>query len=269
MLQVVQAYCLICKGVRIIVSNQNKPVMATTGTESIKDNIISVFGKKQMDELVEIRPALSEGASFTEETLLDEDDPNSSLDVSVADIDRLNSVNFEIEGYISSCRPGCGRSAKDRQFFYINDRPCDFGHISKVVNEVYHKYNASQMPFVLLNIKLQRSEVDVNITPDKRQLMVNNEKLLLLALKKSLLHTLGPLASTYRMQNVSVASFCLPKPVVERGEDDEEDEDDGAGPNILKFKPSGSKFSEKLLQWQHSGLGDEVRTCKCLLLLLK
>lgn len=32
---------------------------------------------------------------------------------------------FQLEGYISSCAHGQGRSTTDRQFFYVNSRPCE------------------------------------------------------------------------------------------------------------------------------------------------
>ena len=41
-----------------------------------------------------------------------------------------------LAGWLSSCVHGEGRSAADRQFYYINSRPCDPARISKVVNEV-------------------------------------------------------------------------------------------------------------------------------------
>jgi hypothetical protein len=40
-----------------------------------------------------------------------------------------------LTGWLSSCVHGEGRAAADRQFYYINSRPCDPARISKVVNE--------------------------------------------------------------------------------------------------------------------------------------
>lgn len=85
------------------------------------------------------------------------------------------------------------------------------------MNEVYHMYNRHQYPFVALNIAVasgkQRTElklfpqqtrdflfymsvfcgvisecVDVNVTPDKRQIFLQEEKLLLAILKTSLIN---------------------------------------------------------------------------------
>lgn len=50
---------------------------------------------------------------------------------------------------------------------------------------MYHQYNRHQFPFVMLNILLKEDDVDINVTPDKRQIFINNEKLLLATIKVS------------------------------------------------------------------------------------
>ncbi|XP_031194513.1 mismatch repair endonuclease PMS2 isoform X2 [Mastomys coucha] len=94
---------------------------------------------------------------------------------------------FYISGFISQCTQGAGRSATDRQFFFINQRPCDPAKVSKLVNEVYHMYNRHQYPFVVLNVSVDSECVDINVTPDKRQILLQEEKLLLAVLKTSLI----------------------------------------------------------------------------------
>lgn len=53
MVQILQAYCIISKGVRINCSNQvgqgkKNSVVSTTGSASLKENIGAVFGQKQV-----------------------------------------------------------------------------------------------------------------------------------------------------------------------------------------------------------------------------
>lgn len=51
--------------------------------------------------------------------------------------------------------------------------------ISKIVNSVYNTFStrgSSSYPFVCLNIKTAREDVDVNVTPDKRNLYLMSEK---------------------------------------------------------------------------------------------
>ena len=40
--------------------------------------------------------------------------------------------------------------------------------------QVYHGYNRQQFPFVFLNVHMERKTVDINLTPDKRQVSEGN-----------------------------------------------------------------------------------------------
>ena len=51
---------------------------------------------------------------------------------------------FVLKGHISTCQHGQGRSRPDRQFFFVNNRPCDLSNGSKAINEIYHQYNRYQ-----------------------------------------------------------------------------------------------------------------------------
>lgn len=64
---------------------------------------------------------------------------------------------------------GSGRTGTDRQFFFVNDRPCglskvsrpsllchtalSLGHpqVQKAFNDVYRSFNANQAPFIIAN----------------------------------------------------------------------------------------------------------------------
>lgn len=63
---------------------------------------------------------------------------------------------FKITGYISKPDHGMGRSSADRQFLYVNKRPCELSKVSRVINEVYHMFNRNQYPFVMIDISLAR-----------------------------------------------------------------------------------------------------------------
>lgn len=177
MVHVLHAYCIVSSGVRVSCTNQvgqgkRQPVVGTSGSSSIRDNIGSVFGQKQLQSLipfVQLPPSDSVCEEF-------------GLSCS----DALQN-QFCISGFISHCTHGVGRSSTDRQFFFINWRPCDPAKVSRLVNEVYHIYNRHQYPFVVLNISVDSGCVDINVTPDKRQIFLQDEKLLLAVLKTSLI----------------------------------------------------------------------------------
>ena len=41
----------------------------------------------------------------------------------------LENLNFSVEGFVSSCRHGDGRSAADKVFFFVDSRPCDLPQV--------------------------------------------------------------------------------------------------------------------------------------------
>ncbi|XP_061083267.1 mismatch repair endonuclease PMS2 [Conger conger] len=177
MVHVLQSYCIISTGVRITCTNQvgqgkRSVVLCTSGSQSMKDNIGAVFGPKQLQSLVAFRQLPPTEAVKEDYGLGGEGMPEEF---------------FTIAGFVSQGDHGVGRSATDRQFFYINTRPCDPSKVSKLVNEVYHMFNRHQYPFVALNITVASDCVDVNVTPDKRQIFLQEEKLLLATMKSSLI----------------------------------------------------------------------------------
>nr|XP_027206517.1 LOW QUALITY PROTEIN: mismatch repair endonuclease PMS2-like [Penaeus vannamei] len=197
MVQVLNSYCLISTGIRISCTNQSDKgkksvVLSTNGHPTIKENISSVFGAKQVSSLME----------FKQETA--SDDILSEYGMQCSSEDIKGNTLFTLEGFISSCEHGQGRSASDRQFYFINSRPCDPAKVIKVVNEVYHQYNRYQYPCVVLNIRLKEDDVDINVTPDKRQILVNNEKLLLATIKTSMIRLYGNIPNSFKMQNTSL-----------------------------------------------------------------
>lgn len=86
--------------------------METRG-ESVRSNIACIFGLKQSQNLFEIK-----------ETELN-DDILDEYSLKRENLDENQLKMFKLDGYISSCAHGCGRSSADRQFFYINSRPVD------------------------------------------------------------------------------------------------------------------------------------------------
>uniref|UniRef100_A0A7N9AWV9 Mismatch repair endonuclease PMS2 n=1 Tax=Mastacembelus armatus TaxID=205130 RepID=A0A7N9AWV9_9TELE len=206
MIHVLQSYCIISTGVRINCSNQNgqgkrSTVLSTSGSQSMRDSIGAVFGPKQLQSLVPFQQ-VSPSENIIEEYGLTDADLPSQL--------------FIITGFVSRGDHGVGRSATDRQFFFINNRPCDPLKVTKVVNEVYHMYNRHQYPFVALNIAVASECVDVNVTPDKRQIFLQEEKLLLAVLKTSLINMYEAGVNKISLNYTPIPSTKDMEPVIQR-----------------------------------------------------
>ncbi|XP_076814664.1 mismatch repair endonuclease PMS2-like [Clavelina lepadiformis] len=178
-LGVLSAYCIISTDAKISCSNQTgsgkkSVVLATQGFASLEKNIASIFGAKQLKTLKEFKQ-ISPSAEVCEDYHIKE---SEALEISKL---------YTISGLVSDTVHGNGRSSSDRQFFFINSRPVDLVRLAKVINEVFHSYNRHQYPFVVLNIETKRESVDVNVTPNKRQVFLHHEKLLLAIVKTSMI----------------------------------------------------------------------------------
>ncbi|XP_028391938.1 mismatch repair endonuclease PMS2-like [Dendronephthya gigantea] len=201
MMQVLQGYCVISTGVRIscyTIGEKGKKsmVLATHANSDMKGNISNVFGPKQLQTLLELKQI----------NPTSEDCDELGLDVAQLE---SNPV-FILTGFVSRCDHGAGRSANDRQYIFINKRPCDMPKLTRLVNEVYHAFNRNQYPFLSINIDLRKDLVDLNVTPDKRQVFLQQEKLLLATMKSSLKAMYDPGGSNYETNQKPLNQIKLP-----------------------------------------------------------
>lgn len=97
-----------------------------------------------------------------------------------------SSREVKIEGHISRPVVGEGRHTPDRQMFFVNSRPCGLPQIAKAFNEVYKSFNVTQSPFIFADLKLDTGAYDVNVSPDKRTILLHDQLVLLDSLKTSL-----------------------------------------------------------------------------------
>ena len=80
----------------------------------------------------------------------------------------------QISGYVS--KPGFTRSDKDHQVFFINGRVVRSKIISDAIRLGYYTMlPKGRYPVALLNIRLDTSEVDVNVHPTKQHVRFGNE----------------------------------------------------------------------------------------------
>jgi DNA mismatch repair protein PMS2 len=97
------------------------------------------------------------------------------------------SREVKILGHISRPVVGEGRQTPDRQMFFVNSRPCSLPQVAKAFNEAYKLYNITQSPFIFANLNLDTNAYDVNVSPDKRTILLHDQTALLETLKASLL----------------------------------------------------------------------------------
>eukprot|EP00039_Didymoeca_costata_P023879 m.8578 g.8578 ORF g.8578 m.8578 type:complete len:899 (-) comp3926_c0_seq1:73-2769(-) len=179
MIHLVQAYCLVRPDVRFSCTNvsakgSKSNVISTPGGRDVETIVGVLFGQKQLQALVPFKPS--------KEWKDKEDAPI-------------------IRGFISKPEPSCSRSSSDRVFLSINKRPCDHSKVSKAINEIYHQFIRGRYPFVALDMELSRQDVDVNLTPDKRAVMIIKESNLIEFIKSSLTEMFQPYRGRFERAN--------------------------------------------------------------------
>lgn len=174
-LNLLHAYACISTGVRFSVRNtvgktKNVAVFSTNGNRTTKENIANVYGAKTLSALIPLDMELE----FTP----------SVATRRVSSDEQLNQIL--VRGHISRPVFGEGRQTPDRQMFFVNSRPCGLPQIAKAFNEVYKSFNVSQSPFVFADFQMDTNAYDVNVSPDKRTILLHDAGALIESLKTSL-----------------------------------------------------------------------------------
>ncbi|KAK4099648.1 DNA mismatch repair protein MutL [Parathielavia hyrcaniae] len=171
-------YACVQTGVKFTVSQQPTKgkrmiLFSTKGNATTRENIINVFGVKTMSALI------------TMDLKLDLIPTAAPLSKGKAPADG-STTEISVVGHVSRPAHGEGRQTPDRQMFYVNGRPCGLPQFAKVFNEVYRSYNASQSPFIFADIQLDTHLYDVNVSPDKRTILLHDQGQMLDNLRESL-----------------------------------------------------------------------------------
>jgi len=177
-ISVLGQYACIQTGIKFSVTQQptkgkKTSLFSTKGNQSTRENIVNVFGAKTLTALVPLDLKLDlEPTSGPSQRRSTEEDGGKK--------------DIRIVGHISRPASGEGRQTPDRQMFFVNARPCGLPQVSKAFNEVYKSYNASQSPFIFANIELDTHLYDVNVSPDKRTILLHDQTRMLENLKTAL-----------------------------------------------------------------------------------
>ena len=146
-------------GVRInlmdVVARREKTLLATTmNSTKLEQTISSVLGSKF---LMSVSPI--------------------SIDLSQAVGDDSPKGDWKIEGFISKASDNGTMGAKTGQvFFSINGRPVELPKLARIMGEVWRALGEKKKPSCVLTLKLPNQEYDVNLSPEKRQVMLTNEE---------------------------------------------------------------------------------------------
>ena len=73
--------------------------------------------------------------------------------------------------------PGPRGGGGDRQFLFVNGRPIDAPRVSRCIGDVWRSVEGDRRgrPAFVLDIRVPPSAVDVNVSPDKRDVVLDDE----------------------------------------------------------------------------------------------
>lgn len=172
-LNLLHAYACVSTGVRFSVKNtlakKNAVVFTTNGNQTTKENIANVYGAKTLLALIPLDLELEFEPSGPGRRTAGED-----------------TNRIQVRGHVSRPVFGEGRQTPDRQMFFVNSRPCALPQIAKAFNEMYKSFNVAQSPFVFADFHMDTNAYDVNVSPDKRTVLLHDAGALIESLKQSL-----------------------------------------------------------------------------------
>lgn len=169
LLLLMQQYAIIYHNIKFVIYNivtskgctKNMNLLITNGTDSIKKNFYSIYGKRNIGNLIEFN---------------------------------IDGNEWNIRGYISDSNSG--RRDKDLQFYYINSRPIHIlKNVNKLINTIYREFNSRLYPIIICNILSDTKNIDINVTPDKREVFFTFEQEMCEHMKTALVKLFTPKTS--------------------------------------------------------------------------
>ena len=158
-------------------SNDRKQFFKTPGNGSLKDTVLTVFGRDFAGYLTDI-------------TYMGEE--------------------YTIEGLIST--PELRRTNRKNQYFFINHRPVRSVLLYKAVDQAYQGFLLSrEQPAIILSLKIPPGSVDVNVHPQKSEVRFKDEKAVFRIVNAVLKEALGKI--DYRPLNYSSLEHNIYSPV--------------------------------------------------------
>lgn len=134
-------------------------------SSSIEETVSATLGPKVLPFLCPIQVDFS--------TVLEAPVPNLSPATTSSNPPlRTPTLSGKMEGLISKAKT---QSPRNSQYFAINGRPVELKQVSRVLNEAWRALGCKKRPFCALQFTLPNNEYDINLSPDKRTVMLTHE----------------------------------------------------------------------------------------------
>lgn len=172
-------------------SNKGSDVRIATSemSRTLEARTSSILGSKFLSGLTRFEIDLSSAVmrSSPSTTLLKNNDDNGEC-----------SSRWKLVGLISHApsSPNHPSTARELQFFMINGRPVDLPTVTRVIGDVWRMFDPSEStaggvgrrrPACVLSFTLPNSMYDVNLSPDKREVMFTEEEAMSALIREGLM----------------------------------------------------------------------------------
>ena len=119
-------------------------------------------------------------------------------------LDGLSGINIDLSSAIKEGKPSSWKvqglvshspasphpaTAREHQFFSVNGRPVDLPSASRVIGDVWRRFDTGETgrrPACIFAFTLPNQAFDVNLSPDKRQVLFTEESVILELIRKGL-----------------------------------------------------------------------------------
>ncbi len=147
-------------------------------SKTLRETVSQVFGSKFVSGLHPIRVDLTSILS----------PPNGTV---LSSPSKGQQPEWRIEGLVSKAPTTemNGKAARDIQFFSINGRPVELPKVSQVVSDAWRNFESDiskKRPACILRFFLPNSRFDINVAPDKREVLLSDASCVYDALRNAL-----------------------------------------------------------------------------------
>ena len=129
---------------------------------------------------------------------------------------KCESKSFSVHGWITKPAGLNGRAHTEGQFYFLNSRPVNLPAISKAINNTFREYNSQQYPVCALFIQISEDLIDRNCSPDKYNVFLENEQLILQNIVDSLIRLFEPTRGelNFAIPSKPLTQVVFQKPII-------------------------------------------------------
>lgn len=207
-LSIVQKYALVAPHVRFECRVESEVKLLahihvnakTSQVDGLRSRISSVLGNAQAKNMIPFSTTFNV-PDLPSQTAPKDLDRMDAFPVNTAAVEtKVFEQMYRVNGFISRTTAdgggsiGSGKLTGALQFLYLNGRPVELPRIAKTINEVYRRQvlNSHASPAYVIKIDAPTGSFDVNVSPDKRKVILTQESELLAVLNRFLENLWSP-----------------------------------------------------------------------------